>query len=420
MLTEKDLQDIEQAAFLLISVVERLRIHNEEAAERRKAFQMISGTEQRKTPDAGTSDGLTKPGFVEFTDKEIKQMPKYIQRLIIIEKKRCRLRTRTSGKNSITYQIRFRRDGYNISACGVTIEIAKQNFLEKLKTAKPKEEQAGDRVPSTFSAFALYHFEKFQKEKVSKKHYENGVRLFNRYLAPRFRETPINKITPSDCKAILDEVKAQGKGKTADDLHSMMNGIFKNAIAHALISRNPLALVLHIQHERENGVAIEKDDEKRLFSELRRLGYGEDFEQAAALALFCGLRPNELIHEKNPPQIVGDFIKAVNSKRHNKDKTKIEFKKIPIIDRLRPFLPADGVFKIPNLDMLRRVIKKALPEHKLYDLRTTFYTRCDEYGVAPPARDEFVGHSSGVLTNTYRDLSDEYLLNEGEKLNKWV
>ena len=60
-----------------------------------------------------------------------------------------------------------------------------------------------------------------------------------------------------------------------------------------------------------------------------------------------------------------------------------------------------------------------LPNHKLYDLRTTFYTRCDEYGVAAPARDEFVGHSGGALTNAYRDLSDEYLLKEGKKLDEW-
>ena len=55
----------------------------------------------------------------------------------------------------------------------------------------------------------------------------------------------------------------------------------------------------------------------------------------------------------------------------------------------------------------------------MYDLLTTFYTRCDEYGVAGPARDEFVGHSAGALTNAYRDLSDEYLLKEGKKLNDW-
>lgn len=57
-----------------------------------------------------------------------------------------------------------------------------------------------------------------------------------------------------------------------------------------------------------------------------------------------------------------------------------------------------------------------LPNHILYDLRTTFYTHCEECGVAEPARDEFVGHSRGRLNNAYSDLSDEYLLKEGKKL----
>lgn len=68
---------------------------------------------------------------------------------------------------------------------------------------------------------------------------------------------------------------------------------------------------------------------------------------------------------------------------------------------------------------MRKTFKKLLPNHKTYDLRTTFYTRCDEFGVSAPARDEFVGHSNGVLTNTYRDLSDDYLLKEAKKLDQW-
>ena len=40
----------------------------------------------------------------------------------------------------------------------------------------------------------------------------------------------------------------------------------------------------------------------------------------------------------------------------------------------------------------------------------------NECNIADAARDEFVGHSLGVLGNAYTDLSDEYLLKEGKKL----
>ena len=150
-----------------------------------------------------------------------------------------------------------------------------------------------------------------------------------------------------------------------------------------------------------------KEEEKLLFTRLTE----PNFRIALAISLFTGLRPNELSTAK----IEGDFIVAINSKRKN---GKVEYKKIPIIDRLRPYIQ-NGIPELPTPQLLRRRVQAALPNHKLYDLRTTFYTRCDEYGVATPARDEFVGHSAGALTNAYRDLSDEYLLKEGKKLNEW-
>ena len=84
---------------------------------------------------------------------------------------------------------------------------------------------------------------------------------------------------------------------------------------------------------------------------------------------------------------------------------------------LRPYLDGVTELKFFIIECIRYKFKDILPEHRLYDLRTTFYTRCHECGVADVARMEFVGHSLGKLGNAYTDLSDEYLLKEGEKLN---
>lgn len=334
-------------------------------------------------------------------------MPKNIKRLLILDKKRCRLRTHPSGKNTVTYEIRFRRDGYEISASGKTIELAKANFLSKCKAADIKEKNTPSKVPTTFNAFANYYFKTFRAEKVTAATLKNDNARYKKYLHPTFKEQPIKKITPSECKKLLDKVKSQGKGKTADELHSLLNVIFKSAIAHAIIDRNPLDTILHIQHERKSGTALTREEEQALKSALK----GSKYLTAFMVMMYCGLRPNELKSAK----IQDNFIIAENSKRKNK---KVAYKKIPIIKALKPFIVED--FSKPTPYTMREYIKKILPNHILYDLRTTFYTRCDEFNVSAAARDEFVGHSNGALTNAYRNLSDNYLLEESKKLDKWI
>ena len=354
-----------------------------------------------------TQDNQTKRGIVEFTEKELNTMPKKLKRLLLIDKKRCRLRTHPSGKNSITYEIRYRRDGYDISASGKTIELAKANFLAKFKAADIEEDNKACSVPTTFDAFSVYYFKTFRVEKVTAATMETDQRRYNKYLKPFFKQTLIKKITPSECKKLLDGVKEQGKGKTADELHSLLNIIFKSAIAHGIIERNPLDIVLHVQHQRKNGKALTRAEETALKSALK----GSQYLTAFMVLLYTGLRPNELLTAK----IQDNFIVAQNSKRKNK---KVEFKKIPIIKALKPFLSAP--LNVPTLDTMRKYFNKILPNHILYDLRTTFYTRCDELNVSTAARDYFVGHSNGALTNAYRNLSDDYLISESKKLDKWT
>lgn len=385
-----------------VSIRERLHVVSNET----------QGGEQEEDSEENAGQG-----FVEFTIEEIKQMPKKLQKLIIVNRKRCRLRTHKSGKNTFTYEIRFRADGYNVSASGKTIALAKANMLEKLRLAKPQEKKSkGNIIPTTFNSFAIYYFENFRKERVAAQTYRCDLSRYKTHLQPYFGEKPLKKITPSDCKAILKKVKDEGKGKTADDLYSLMNGTFNCAITHRVLDFNPLDTVLHIQHDREEGQALTPEEEEKLLAWLPT----SDCMAEMALMLFCGLRPNEMEDKKNPPVIEGEFIKAVNSKRHFKDKNKIEFKYIPICERAKAFINENAVWKM-SAKIARRRLKEILPEHTLKDLRTTFFTKCQIFGVAEPALKEFMGHSFGKLGNAYSDLIKfgDYLLKEGKKLNEW-
>ena len=92
-------------------------------------------------------------------------------------------------------------------------------------------------------------------------------------------------------------------------------------------------------------------------------------------------------------------------------------KRIPINPMLEPYLENVTDLSFVRLEAIRMKLKEILPNHKLYDLRMTFYTRCTECGVAEVAIKKFVRHTLGGLADTYADLSDEFLLKESAKLN---
>ena len=361
-------------------------------------------TEKEKSPTENTGD--SEDGIVRFNEKEIRLMSvnKTFTRVIRLCGFSAHLRTHASGKTSVTYELRFRRDGYNISASGKTKAEAKARFIEKARTARPMPKMAKtSRVPRTFHQFALYYFENYRVKKVTPSTFKADKNRYFAHIAPYFKDIPIQNITPSQCQKLLDGLP--GNGKTAEEIYFLLNGIFKYAIAHHLIPFSPTDTVFLLRHECKSGSALTRDEEKLLLQETAKT----DYLTAFAVALYTGMRPNEY----RTARIEGGFIIAKNSKRQNK---RLEFKRIPISPMLRPYLEGVTEVYFPCARYMREKVKEILPNHKLYDLRTTFYTRCKECGVADAAREEFVGHSLGKLGNAYTDLSDEYLLKEGEKL----
>lgn len=350
---------------------------------------------------SGTDSGKTETQaqFLEFTAKEISKMPKGIRKEFRTNGLRAHIRYRVRG-NSVNYEIRCRRQGMNISASGVTVEEAKARFIEKLNAMQ----NGGDdvqNVPTSFEGFALFYFENYRKRKVAAATYRTDCSRLKNNILPHFGKTPLKKITSGMCQKLIDELTDAGKGKTADEVFSLVNCIFKYAIKYRVTDRNPLDIVLHSNHERKHGAALTKEEEKRLLAQAP-----EPYKTLFAIGLYTGLRPNEYASI----QIGGGMIHARNSKRKN---GKEETKRIPITPMLRPFLQGVEEVEKKTPENLRYAFNEVFGNaHKLYDLRTTFYTRCKECGISDAARNEFMGHSLGALGNAYTDLSDEYLKKE--------
>ena len=354
------------------------------------------GQQKRLLDELSGSQKTEWERFLKFDHKEISKMPQNYRKLFRTDGLRVHIRKRKRG-NSVTYEVRCRMNGVNLSAGGTTVEEAKKRFLEKLN-----EPQKSSGVPTNFEKFLLYYFEHFRKRKVAAETITKDMSRVKKYLFPTFGEKELSRIYPADCQKLMDELCAEGKVKTAVECYGLLSVVFKCAIAHNLIQRSPLDIVLKPQCEHTHGSALTKEEEALLLSTAP-----DNVRESIAIVLYTGMRPNEYETLRRE----GDMLIVKNSKRKN---GKIEYKRIPICPMLEPYISEQPTMQ--NCRYIERRYKKILPDHKLYDMRTTFYTRWKECDVDGAVRDEMVGHSSGELARAYTDLPDEYLIREARKL----
>ncbi len=192
--------------------------------------------------------------ILEFSQKDLSKMPKQFKTLFKTGGVHAHVRKRTRN-NSISYEIRYRGKGYNISASGATVEEAKLRFILKLRDQQNGLKPAAPDIPKTFDKFAIYYFEKFRKRKVKPATLNKDYIRLKKHILPVLGNMPIKDITPPLCQKIIDDIAAQGKGRTVEEVFSLMNCTFKIAVRHNLIKHNPLDIIIYDKHERKHGKA---------------------------------------------------------------------------------------------------------------------------------------------------------------------
>ena len=132
-----------------------------------KLKSLTDSAQEKTIKDSGSS-------VLKFSAQEISNMPKTFRREFRTQGCTAHIRKRRSGPYHWNYEVRYRRDGYNIAVSANNLAEAKQKFIAKLNEVD-RFGTAAPSIPSTFDGFANYYFENFYKRKVAAETYRIGL-----------------------------------------------------------------------------------------------------------------------------------------------------------------------------------------------------------------------------------------------------
>lgn len=374
-------------------------------AYRRSQFVLhVRQPSDKENPDAGTSGTDSEKALLKFTAKEISRMPKFVRNLYKLKGGTfAHIRKKENG----TYEIRYRRNGINLSVSSKNLECAKERFIEKLNALSTS---AGNKNV-TFAEFASTWLDVVKRPHVQSKTLDDYDRILKNYINPHVGNVAVKNIRPMELQKILSEQLENGNGRTATMIYTVLKPIFDFAVGEELISRSPMALIKKPKYEVQHGEALSLEEERALVKRL--LSSESPLRFAFLFVLYTGIRRSEL----TTAEISDKWVVVVTAKaRKGESKKK---RKIPISPMLRPYLRKMTKKALSqDLATLTHEFPKFAPGHHLHDLRHTFITRCQECGIPREVVSLWAGHKADntMTSNVYTHFSEEFQLKEAEKL----
>lgn len=342
---------------------------------------------------------------IKFTKKEVDAMSKTFKKAFIANGMAAKIIKRPSGKNGFYYEIRYRRNGYNITISNADLTLAKKLFIETVKHLDSPEQLAKSKLK--FSNIAD-EWLAYKHGKIAEETWKGYESLIKRFIPDNVKNKLIGDIHTKDLDELMQELDTP---RRYEDMRTVFNGIFKYAKANGNITVNPVDMIPFKRAERENRDRISDEQIVAFLNNLKDPFYDRIRNFALAMYFF-GLRPCEIDDEAH---FENGFLICRNRKRKNGKKA---YKKIPIPRQAENFFDFNAPLKSPlSYDRTLDVMKKALGEGVVpYQLRHTFASICDEKAKREVVELWMGDSPERLVGKTYVHYSDKFMLEEMKKV----
>lgn len=339
-----------------------------------------------------------------FTQKELNDMPN--------------LKDLKYRYHNGVHEFRYRRNGYNEHFCSKYYDVAKENarkFIYGLKkiVSTDAERQRGQTLDSVFVSWI--QVKRAHTEKTSWLAYEN---VYMNHISPKFGKRAVKNILPIDLQPFFDELHEK-YGRTCENARTVLNAVFKFAVANRFCQSNPMPGVVVERHVRTPGKALTDEQIKRFNVQMAKRG---KLGLAYLIILYSGVRGAEL-HSITFDWPNGTFTvdnaKLKKSQKVNPGNLKRTVPIFPGLYRLRERIENEE-WRVSPTHVTTR-FSEYWTENTAKDLRHTFSTKAREAGVDNELVNIWMGHSAGknLTANTYTHFSIEFQKKHAKKISNY-
>ena len=255
------------------------------------------------------------------------------------------------------------------SIYGRTKEEIECKLLNKLKEVSKEK-----KSKKTAIRLSEFYKESYLPYKRNQNRAENTIKSIEssfKYITAQGFDKPLIAYKPQEIESFLYGIEKTRKRQV---VQSLLNDMFKRALALSLIKADPTAPIEKMQHTQEKGSAMSFEEQSDFFHKVfasKALTYRE--KCYFVFVYLTGVRREEALKVSESDIDMQNKILAIHG-----DKTELSERSIPLIKRVATLLSSlpseNGAYFDLSYDNIGRKFREVYKKHKIHDLRHTFGT----------------------------------------------